>query len=147
MIRVTNRNELGKTLNFGKYPVLTIDLADSDEHGMVGSKCRIDMGTFQDGSKFYERAQVRAFKDEKKLTFKAGGCVLSADFGYSDLMSDVEYATAPIIEPESEFVIVIHDSRYNKAYACYIIHTLMTRRFCSTPIEIEPVDLSAYFAD
>lgn len=142
---ITERTAIAKALNFGKYPVLTIDLKDRDEYGLVGCKVRVDFGNFSDGEKFYEHAELRVYKDEKVLTFSSYGCCLDANFGYSDIAEMLEYANAPIIKPDQEIIIVITDSVNRTAYPLIKAKTGKINKFCSTPISIEKVDLRAFF--
>lgn len=144
MKRLTGRQEIAAAMNFGKYPVLKIDLKDADEYGLKGSICRIDMGEFRDGSKWYERAELRVYRDEKKITFSAFGCCLAAQYSYSDFMDDLETATAPIVKPNSEIVIAILDSEKREIYAVYVVETKNVSRHCQTPINVEPVDMTSY---
>ena len=146
MKRLNKRTEIGKALNFGEYPVLKIDLNDRDEYGLKGCKVRVDCGTFSTGERYLEQAELRVFRDEKKFRVKAYGGCLSASYCYSDLVKDLEYASAPIIAPDQDIVIVIYDSKTRQAWAPYLVHTgPRVNKHCSTPIGIEPVDLSEYF--
>ena len=62
------------------------------------------------------------------------------------MVKDLEYASAPIIAPDQDIVIVIYDSKTRQAWAPYLVHTgPRVNKHCSTPIDIEPVDLSEYF--
>lgn len=144
MIKLTDRQTCAMALNFGVYPVLEIDLSKCDEYGLKGSVCRIDMGEYSDGSKFYERAELRVYGDNKMLTFSSHGCGLTKDFIYSNFLDNVETAMSPIIKPDSEFAVVVHDSKARVAFAMYIVKTGQVRRHCQTPITVEPVDMAEY---
>ena len=141
MKHLKERTEIGQALNFGKYPVLELDLANVDEYGIIGSKCRIDMGKFNDGSPWYEDAELRVYSDEKKLCFSAGGVVLSANWTYQDVIEDMTNAMTPLIEPDSEMAVVIHDSDSRKLYGVFIVETKGVHRFCSQPLNLEDVYL------
>ena len=110
MKRLTDRTDIAEAINFKKYPVLHIDLADRDEHGIQGCKCCIDNGKFSDGTPYYVRATCRAFSDERKLTFHSGGTFLSDSFSYYDMEEMLEYANAPVIRPGEPVVVVFTDS-------------------------------------
>ena len=143
---LNNRQEMAKAINFGKYPVLKIDLADSDDYGLKGCRVRIDAGTFKDGEPYIIGATIRAFRDEKKLTTCADPCFLSDSFTYMDYTDMVERAYAPIIKPDQDVVIAVYDSRNNKAYAPAIVHTKpFVSKHCSTPLAFEDADMSVYF--
>ena len=141
MKHLKERTEIAQALNFGKYPVLELDLANVDEYGIIGSKCRIDMGKFNDGSPWYEDAELRVYSDEKKLCLSGGGCVLSANWTYNDVMEDMNNAMTPLIEPDSEMAVVIHDSDSRKLYGVFIVEAKGVHRHCSQPLNIEDVDL------
>lgn len=141
MKALKERTEIAQALNFGKYPVLELDLNSVDEYGIIGSKCRINMGKFDDGSPWYQDAELRVYSDEKKLCFSAGGCMLSADWTYGDVMEDMRNAMTPLIEPDSEMAVVIHDSESRKLYGVFIVKTKGVHRHCSQPLNIETVDL------
>jgi hypothetical protein len=138
------REDIARALNFGTYPVLTIDLADCDEYGLVGSPCRIDFGSFSDGEKWYETAELRVYRDERKLSFHAWGSCLSESYTYSDFEEQAKFAVAPIVEPNSEFVVAVHDSKARELYAVLIVETKRVNKHCSTPLGVEDVDMSRY---
>ena len=138
------REDIARALNFGTYPVLTIDLADCDEYGLVGSPCRIDFGCFDNGAKWYKRAELRVYRDERKLAFHAWGSCLSASYTYSDFERQAKFAVAPIVKPDSEFVVAVHDSRRRELYAVLVVETKGVNKFCSTPLGVEDVDMSRY---
>lgn len=144
MKSLTQRQEIAEAINFGKYPVLDIDLSKSDEYGLKGCTVRIDMGKFNDGEPWLEKAEFRAYGDEKKLTFSAFACCLDANMSYYGLMDDVKTAQAPIVKPDSEICVVIHDSKVKVVYAVYIIQTGKVNRHCQTPIMVEKVDVSRF---
>lgn len=139
------RTEIAEAINFGKYPVLSIDLADKDDCGLKGCKIRIDAGTFRDGSPHIIAADLRVFRDSKKLTTSRGCTCLSDSFTYYDLKEMVDNAQAPIIKPGQEVVISVYDSKNNTAL-CPMIVRVSDRvdKFCSSPIEFEYVDMSGF---
>lgn len=144
MKKLTERTDIAQALNFGKYPVLGIDISECDEYGLKGSKCRIDFGEFDDGSKFYERAELRVYGDEMKLTFSAGGCGLSKDFSYYDFEEDMVYAAAPIVKANSEIAVSVFDSQKRELYGVFIVETGNVNKFCSTPLTCKDADMSTY---
>lgn len=136
------RTEIANALNFNKYPVMELDLNNVDEYGILGSKCRIEMGEFDDGSPWLTDAEIRVYSDEKKVCFSAGGCGLKNDWTYQDVIEDMLNARTPIIKPNSEFALVIHDSATRKVYGVAIIETLEVHRHCTQPLNIESVDMN-----
>lgn len=132
-------------MNFGKYPVLKIDLADSNDYSLRGCKVRIDAGTFRDGEPFIINAEIRAYSDSCKLTTMQAGACLTNSFTYHDYEEMVEYATAPLIKPDQEVVVAVYDSKKRIPYAAFITKTSkQVSRFCSTPIEFVDADMTSY---
>lgn len=146
MKQLKDRTEIAKAINFGKYPVLTIDLADRDEYGLVGCKVNIDNGTFRTGERYVVRATLRVYRDEQTFTTSAGCVCLKASYGYSDLAEEIEYAQAPIIKADQDVVIVIMNSKTRTMYYPYLVHTgKRVSPDCTTPLDFEKVDLSQFF--
>lgn len=139
------RQELARAINFWKYPVLKIDLADSDEYGLKGCNVRIDAGTFRTGEPYYIEAELRAYRDEKRLVLSAGGTVLKNDFTYYDYVHMVDRAQAPLIHPGEEVVVAVYDSRTKNAFAAMLVKTgKNVRKFCTDPLDFEDVDMTPY---
>ena len=140
-----DRQELAMAINFGKYPVLKIDLADSDEYGLKGCQVRIDAGTFRSGEPHFIEARLRVFRDEKRLCLTSGGTVLKNDFSYYDYVHMVDRAQAPLIHADEEVVIAVYDSRTKNAFAALLARTgKSVRKFCSDPLDFENVDMTPY---
>ena len=145
MKRLNTREEIGRALGFGNYPVLTIDLADSDSHGLKGCRIRIDAGKFRTGERHLVSAELRVYRDEKKLTVSAGCVGLSSSFGYKDLLERTLDAQSPIISKDQDVVIVILDSRFRKLYAPLLVKTSSyISPYSSQPIGFEDVDMTPY---
>ena len=63
---------------------------------------------------------------------------------YSDFEKQAKFAVAPIVEPNSEFVVAVHDGKRRELYAVLIVETKGVNKFCSTPLGVEDVDMSHY---
>lgn len=114
MKTITNRTEIAKALNFGKYPVLVIDKANTitlgDEVcGYRGSKVRVAWN--YQGETYYSQCELNWYGDTKKLSITQGCVCISNSFGSSDILEMVEYANAPILDRDMEFVLIVKDSR------------------------------------
>ena len=145
-ININDRTAVAKAINFGDYPIITIDIADADEYGLVGCKVRIDNGTFSSGERYYVDATIRSYRDEKYLTTSARPCCLKADYGYSDVREMLEWAKAPVIKPDQDVLLVIYNSKLMCAYHPYIVHTgKHVSPHCMTPLSFEKIDLSKFF--
>ena len=142
---LTERTEIAKAINFGRYPVLRIDLADADDYGLKGCRVRIDAGTFRSGDPYIIDAELRVYRDEKKLTTSSHGACLSASFCLHDYMEMVDKAMAPLIKPDQDVVIAIFDSKKGIACAAMIVHTgSRVSTGCIEPLTFEPVDMAPY---
>jgi len=144
MIELKERQDIAKAMNFGEYPILKLDISDADEYGIKGCPCKIDMGTFNDGSRFLQKAELRFYCDEKSPTFSSGGACLSNVYNYTDFMNDYTAAISPTIKPNSEFVLIIMDSIAKTIYKVMIVKTFDTHKFSIRPIDMEAIDLSNY---
>lgn len=142
---LNERREIAEAMNFGRYPVLRIDLADADEYGLKGCRVRIDAGKFRSGDPHIIDAILRVYNDEKKLTTFSSGSCLSDSFTYYDYVEMAECASAPLIHPDEDVVIAVYHSKAQKALAAMIVHTSSrVSPGCISPLEFENVDMSPY---
>lgn len=133
MKTLTERKEIALAINFGKYPVIPIDVSNRDEYGIVGPKVKIDFG-----GEYMIRADIRVYNDEGTVQIVQGPTCLTASFGYSDFMEILEYANAPVIKANQEIVIATYDSKRGLAYAPRIIKTgAKIDKHCVTPLKLE----------
>lgn len=109
---LTGRQEIAKAINFGKYPVLTInyenrpyenDLPESDY--AVGCRVRV---AWDHKDKRYEGMTTHGnlFIENGKLKISAEGGCLHADFGYYDVIKMASEANAPVVHKSQEVVVV-----------------------------------------
>lgn len=108
---LTDRHDIAKAMNFGKYPVVRINLEtpragwDDNYEGdkiLVAVKGDSDRGD-------YIRCQLNKFGDEpNRYSLMPEAMCLDNGFGYSDVIEMLEWAQAPVIHP-GEKVIVIED--------------------------------------
>lgn len=120
------RTEIAKAINFGKYPVIVIDQSNVIEMGgeivgYRGGKVRVPWDYH--GETMYLEAQVNYWKDDNKLVIGCSGSVIKNGFSYSDLIEMAEYANAPILDKNQEFVLIVHNSLTNVAYNPMILKT------------------------
>ena len=118
---LSKKTEMAEAINFGKYPVLTIDLATDCQYfkgeliGVCGCKVKHSPTKYNDNV-LYERGELRWWRDSKIFSLSSSSSTISSSFSYYDLMEDIEYANAPIVEEtKKEVVIIIHDSKKHKA--------------------------------
>lgn len=140
-MKITNdRYEIARLLNFNKYPVLNLDIAkdkmkdDFFKGCYKGQKVRFEYFNNRN-EKMLWHGTLAFFKDSG-LCIQNDSAILKKDFGYYDIVEDLENANAPIIRENSECVVVIHDSKKELAMVCL---TTIKRidRFCSTAYQFE----------
>ena len=137
------RTEIAININGHKNPVITIDLADTDDYGLKSQKVLIDNGTFRDGFPYYIHSEVRAFSDEDKFKFKQYGTGISSSFTYYDMKEMLEYRNAPIIKADEDVIIAIIDTNRKEAYPPIVLHTSKhIDAHCSTPLTFVDKDYS-----
>ena len=142
---ITERKELAKAINFGRYPVLKIDLADTDDYGLKGCRVRIDAGTFRSGDPHIIKARLRVYRDENKLTTSSSGACLHDSFTYHDDYEMAENAYAPLIRPDQDVVVAVYDSATKSCYAAALVHTGPCVHIgCTTPLDFEDADMTPF---
>lgn len=142
MKRLTERTEIATAINYRKYPVIKIDLAEWDDYGIKGAKVLIDNGCFKSGEPYYIRATIRAYTEERVLEFCQGATCLHAGFGYSDIRDMLDYANVPIVKADQEILICPINSNLRKAYAPIVLRT--GKRIdanCTTPLTLEKYEI------
>lgn len=127
---ITDRKELAKAINFGKYPVLTMEIGnhykdyeglfkgcdvrvawDNSRYPDMASNCRLTIEIDRDRLENYV-----TMDDCKEIKLTQGCACLKASFGYSDLMDMVHWANTPLIHKGEEVVVVFNDSVKNTAF-------------------------------
>ena len=137
MKKLTTRTEIAQAINFKQYPTITIDLSKRDDYGIAGAPVVIDNGKFSSGEPYYIHATLRAYNDEKNLTFSAGSSYLSDSFSYSDMEEILTYANAPVVKPDQEILICLIDSEKRQAYNPLVVRTSKrVNAHCSTPLTL-----------
>lgn len=133
-----NRTEIAKAINFKKYPVIRIDVSETDDYGIVGTKVLIDNGTFRTGEPYYVRATIRAYSDEGYLKFHSYGTCLKAEFTYLDMEKILSYANVPVIKAGQEILVCLVDSVKRVAYKPVVLKTGdRIGPHCASPLELE----------
>ena len=117
---LTERTEIAKALNFNTRPVVDIDFANDEnliymQNELVGFKSKVRVPWMHEGKTLYEKSELKWFIDEMRITVGNSGIMLSASFGYQDVEEMVEYANAPILDKNEEFVLVLRNSKTRKA--------------------------------
>ena len=143
---LTDRSQIAVAMNFGKYPVLYIDLDnkiyDTPEHPSdfcVGSKCKLD---WEHKDRAYEGMSARCTLcySEGRYTLNQEGCCLHNCFGRSDVLEMVEWACVPMLRC-GQTVIVVED--YTKQKMCKVRVMKVAEHkniHCSTVTELVDVE-------
>lgn len=110
---ITDRKEIGKAMNFCKYPVLFINRENRPypEYGgdySIGCKVRVaydrgPSGLTTRGNLFFSNESGR---DE--LAISSRGSMLKAGFGRNDVLNAVEWAQSPVVQ-KGQTVVVVED--------------------------------------
>lgn len=138
MKHLTERTEIASAINFKRYPVIAIDISQTDEYGIAGSPVCIDNGTFNDGNPYFIDATLRAYKDDGLLTFVGRGSCIKSSFGYSDMEKMLKYANAPVVKPGQEILVCVIDSHNRLARPPVLLKTGdNVSPFCITPLTLE----------
>lgn len=138
MKKIVSREEFAKLVNFGKYPVLNVDMNQEGFMNEIydGCKVRVDFGNFKSGERYLAKGEFKYYKSENKFYIASYGICISNRFTYEDAMDCVEYAQAPIIDEGKEVVIVVHNSK-DRDLDVYLAKAINKNKFCSTMMEFE----------
>lgn len=122
---LSERTEIAQALNFGKYPVLNINLDNEEKilrnDGSVERYCKgcdvkveyktNNHGTLSTrGNIYYDfLADENFFENGFKISNNS--TCLSDSFGYRDIMEDLRWASAPTLKAGQEVVIVFNSEK------------------------------------
>lgn len=138
---LTDRYEIARALNFGKYPVLHIDLETSKKgyEGLYeGDLCKV-LSPSQRYPDSYEIGNLIYCDDDKKFEITAYGSCLKAGFGYHDVIEDMQVAQAPVVSGE-QVVIVICDYPIAQRCKVRVMKTSKVSRFVTPCVTLTDVD-------
>lgn len=109
---LTDRREIAEAINFGKYPVLTLNRENRpyakerpDSDYAIGCRVRV---AWDHKDPRYARMTTHGnlYIENGKLKISGEGSFLSASFGYHDVMKMVEEANTPILHKGWRVVVV-----------------------------------------
>lgn len=139
-----DRQEIAREINIKRTTTVRIDLADSDDYGIKSQIINIDNETFNDGTPYLIKAEIRAYADNMKFEFSGFGTFLSDSFSYYDMEEMVELANAPIVKTDSDVVLIIVNSRTKQMFAPVVLHTgKRIDAHCITPLAFTDEDNDA----
>lgn len=134
-----DRQEIAKAMNFGKYPVLYLDLAKDELQGY--ENCykgqRIKMPREWNGEKFWSCGNLAYWGDTNEMTITGEGACLKAGFGYGDIEQMIINANAMEVKGEQEVVVVIINSKTRQSSYPVLTKTSKYNKNCMTAMKVE----------
>lgn len=111
---LTDRQEIAQAMNFGKYPVIRIDVETPVRGGVLqGDMVKVAAPNDRCPDN-YICGHVMKFDDDDRYVIMPENVCLKADFGYSDVVRMLGYAQAPMLHAGEE-VVLIEDAPKQKA--------------------------------
>lgn len=142
---LTNRYEIAKALNFGKYPVVFANLDDcKTEYGWDLGRIKIDLGELDEqlhGYRF-EYANLYIYKDELRLTTASAPVILSNSFNVEDIKEMSVNANAPTLKVNEKLALVLAKGRLA---VTMLISPKRFTKFCQAPLSFEDDDMKSDF--
>ena len=110
MMYLIDRHEIAAAMNFRKYPVLSINMENrpyDESDYAVG--CRVRVAWDHKDPRYAGMAtHGNLYCENGKLAISGEGAMLSASFGYSDVMEMLQEANAPVVH-KGDLVVVVMD--------------------------------------
>lgn len=143
---LTDRQEIAKAINFGKYPVLTLNRQNDplndccpDSDYSVGCRVRV---AWDRKDKRYEGMATSGniYIEDGKIAISNDACCLSSRFGYSDVIKMATEANTPIVHA-GQTVVVVEDWPNNKV--CTVRMMKISDRIdihCMTVAHLEDIE-------
>lgn len=143
---LTDRHEIAKAMNFGKHPVLYINMENRpfaelnpDSDYAVGCRVRVHWDSNKPGYQdMYSNGQIYHSGGEIKIGSE--GACLKADFCREDVIAMYHLANIPMIH-KGDTVVVVED--YPGKKMCKVRVMKMPDRFdrfCQTMCALEDID-------
>lgn len=146
---LTEKKEIAHALNLGKYPVLSINLDDTeqnpyrDESYVKGCRTRV---AWDSNNPRYEGmatdgyVYIETYESESKYGISGRGACLKANFGLEDVLNDVDRANSPLVH-KGQVVAVVH---YSKKQRYYFVRMMRVSDridiHCSTVATLKDID-------
>lgn len=112
---ITERHEMAIVMNFGKYPVLGLELNNKDysKDFIVGSKVRVAWDR-KDPKWEGMTSRCELMVENGKYGLYSDGCCLTDRYTVEDFVNDIENASTPLVH-RGQIIAVAHYSRENNA--------------------------------
>lgn len=109
MMCLTERTEIACAMNYGEYPVLTINLENRPYEGSDYARgCRVRVAWDHSDRRYAGLTTHGALYIENgRLEISGEGAMLSASFGYSDVMRLAAEANVPVVHRGQVVVVVM----------------------------------------
>lgn len=106
------RTEMAKALNFGKYPVLSVDLDNKpypSESYVIGCNCRV---AWDSSNSQYEGMTSKCWLEirDGQYILSRGGTCLKIDYCMDDFLAEVKNANTPLVH-KGQVIAIAHYSR------------------------------------
>lgn len=110
---LTERTDIAKALNFGKYPVLTFDV-DNDKGSLaVVTKESGRFGNMRSKCTLYRGKQTR---DDGIFYLLTHATMLKSHYNVDDYLENAEFANAPVINEGEEVAILVYSKLNNTCF-------------------------------
>ena len=131
---LTERTEIAKAMNFGKYPVLYIDMdAKKYEGSDYCQGCRVRVHWDSPDTRYKDMYSTgNLYYCDGRFAISGDATCLSADFGRSDVITMYQQANTPMIH-KGDTVVMVMD--FSKSRMCKVAMMKMPDRinkFCQT---------------
>lgn len=107
-----DRQEIAQAMNFGKYPVVRIDV-ETPKAGwddvFEGDLVRVESPSKRHPGSYIRGRVMKYPEEENRYTIMPDTVCLHSDFGYGDVIEMLGYAQAPMLHA-GETVVVIEDA-------------------------------------
>lgn len=139
---IVDRKEIAQTLNFGKYPVLSIDRDNKRFEGNDYARgCRVKVAWDHKDTRYAGMTtHGELYYDDGKYAISGECTVLTASFGYSDVMEMVREANAVTVHAGQTVVVV---ENWSTRKSCRVRMMKVSDRIdihCVTVAQLEDID-------
>lgn len=139
---LTERTEIAKAMNFGKYPVLYIDMdAKKYEGSDYCQGCRVRVHWDSPDTRYKDMYSTgNLYYCDGRFAISGDATCLSADFGRGDVIGMYQQANTPMIH-KGDTVVMVMD--FPKSRMCKVAMMKMPNRinkFCQTLAVLEEIE-------
>lgn len=143
---LTDRKEIAKAINFGKYPVLVLNrenrpFADISPDSDYAVGCRVRVAWDHKEPRYAGMTtQGNIYIEDGKIAISNDAAVLKAEFGYHDVMTMASEANTPLVHA-GQTVVVVED--YPSNPCCTVRMMKVSDRIdihCMTVASLEDID-------